>query len=107
MMDWYPFIGFGIGLFLMIMAIAVAYFMGTFLLIIAMIVMSLMGLFWPIIVIAVAYLIYRLIKSEKIRSPSRPVIRSAEDILSKRYANGELTREQYMQMKEDLEKTTS
>ena len=33
MMHWYPFIG--IGLFLMIMAIIVAYLMGTFFLIIA------------------------------------------------------------------------
>ena len=61
-----------------------------------------MGLFWLIAVLVVAYLIYKLIKSEKILVPSRPVIRSAEDILSERYAKGELTREQYMQMKEDL-----
>jgi putative membrane protein len=64
-----------------------------------------MGLFWPIIIIAVAYLIYRQMKSEKILAPSRSVVRSAEDILSERYAKGELTREQYMQMKEDLKKT--
>jgi putative membrane protein len=63
-----------------------------------------MGLLWPIIVIVVAYLIYKLIKNEKILAPSRSVIRSAEDILSERYAKGELTREQYMQMKEDLKK---
>ena len=61
-----------------------------------------MGLFWLVAIIVVAYLIYKLIKSEKILVPSRPVIRSAEDILSERYAKGELTREQYMQMKEDL-----
>ena len=35
---------------------------------------------------------------------SRPVIRSKEDILSERYAKGELTREQYIQMKEDLKR---
>ena len=104
MIHWFSFIGIGIGLFLMMIAIIVAYFMGTFLLIIAIVAMSLMGLFWPIIAIGLAYIIYKLIKSEKILSPSRPVIRSAEDILSKRYANGELTREQYMQMKEDIEK---
>jgi putative membrane protein len=75
MMHGYPFMGFG------------------------------MGLFWLIAVIVVAYFIYKLIKSEKILAPSRPVIRSAEDILSERYAKGELTREQYMQMKEDLKKT--
>jgi putative membrane protein len=72
MMHGYPFIGFG------------------------------MGLLWLIAALVVAYLIYKLIKSEKILVPSRPVIRSAEDILAEWYAKGELTREQYMQMKEDL-----
>jgi putative membrane protein len=61
-----------------------------------------MGLLWLMAAMVVAYLIYKLIKSEKIFVLSRPVIRSAEDILAKRYAKGELTREQYMQMKEDL-----
>jgi uncharacterized membrane protein len=36
------------------------------------------------------------------RLESGPVMRSAEDILSEMYAKGELMREQYMQMKEDL-----
>jgi putative membrane protein len=62
------------------------------------------SLVWLIVIIVIAYLMYRLIKSEKIFAPSRPVIRSAEDILAERYAKGELTREQYMQMKEDLKK---
>lgn len=74
MMHWYPFMGIG------------------------------MSLFWLILVIVVAYLIYKLIKSEKILAPDRPVIKGAEDILAERYAKGELTREQYWQMKEDLEK---
>jgi putative membrane protein len=74
MMHWYPFMGIG------------------------------MGLFWLILSIAVAYFIYKLIKSEKILAPNRPVIKGAEDILAERYAKGELTREQYMQMKEDLKK---
>jgi putative membrane protein len=64
------------------------------------------GLFWLIAVIVIAYFIYKLIKNEKILAPSRPVIRSAEDILSERYAKGELTREQYIQMKEDIKKPT-
>jgi putative membrane protein len=75
MMHGYPFMGFG------------------------------MGLFWLIAIIVVTYFIYKLIKSEKILVPSRPAIRSTEDILSEKYAKGELTREQYMQMKEDLKKT--
>jgi putative membrane protein len=75
MMDWYPYMGFWT------------------------------SIFWLIIIIVVAYLIYRLIKSEKILAPSGPSIKSAEDILAERYAKGELTREQYMQMKEDLKKS--
>jgi putative membrane protein len=63
-----------------------------------------MGLIWLIFLIVVAYLVYKLIKSERILAPSRPVIKDAEDILAERYAKGELTREQYMQMKEDLKK---
>ncbi|VVB63773.1 Uncharacterised protein [uncultured archaeon] len=62
------------------------------------------SLIWLIIVIVVAYLIYRLIKSEKILAPSKIPSKSAEDILAERYTKGELTREQYMQMKEDLKK---
>ncbi len=72
MMGWYPYMGFG------------------------------MGLLWLVVVIVIAYFIYRLIKNERILVPNRPVSRSAEDILAERYAKGELTREQYMQMKDDL-----
>ena len=72
MMGWYPYMGFG------------------------------MGLLWLIVIIVIAYLIYRLIKNERILVPNRPVTKSPEDILAERYAKGELTREQYLQMKEDL-----
>jgi putative membrane protein len=77
MMDgyWYPYMGFG------------------------------MSLVWLIFLIVVAYLIYRLIKHEKIFAPSNPIVKTPEDILAERYAKGELTREQFMQMKEDLKKT--
>ena len=64
------------------------------------------GLLWLIVIIMVAYLIYRLIKNEIILAPSKPMSRSAEDILAERYAKGEITREQYMQMKEDLKKSS-
>jgi uncharacterized membrane protein len=49
----------------------------------------------------VAYFVYKLIKSERILAPPSS---SAENILAERYAKGELTREQYMQMKGDLKK---
>ena len=61
-----------------------------------------MGLIWLIVIVVIAYFIYKLIKNEKILSTNRPVMRNAEDILAERYAKGEMTREQYMQMKEDL-----
>ncbi len=64
------------------------------------------SLVWLIAVIVVAYLVYKLIKSEKIFAPKPITIRTAADILDERYAKGELTREQYMQMKEDLKKPT-
>jgi putative membrane protein len=62
------------------------------------------SLVWLIAIVVIAYLIYRLIKNEKILAPSKASIKSAEDILNERYAKGELTREQYLQMKEDLKK---
>ncbi len=66
-----------------------------------------MILIWLIIIIIAAYFIYRLIKTEKILGPGKTVAgKSSEDILNERYANGEITREQYMQMKEDMKKST-
>ncbi|MEI6105220.1 MAG: SHOCT domain-containing protein [Methanothrix sp.] len=64
------------------------------------------SLIWLVVILVVAYLIYKLIKSEKILAPSKPSIKSAEDLLAERYAKGELTREQYLQMKEDIKKPT-
>ena len=65
------------------------------------------SLIWLIIIIIVAYFIYKMIKREKILA-QREIApgKSSEDILNERYANGEITREQYMQMKEDMKKPT-
>jgi putative membrane protein len=62
------------------------------------------SLIWLVVIVVVAYLIYKLIKNEKILAPSKPSIKSPEDLLAERYAKGELTREQYLQMKEDIKK---
>jgi hypothetical protein len=48
--------------------------------------------------------VFKLIKSVKILAQSKSIIKSVEDILAERYAKGELNREQYIQMKEDLKK---
>jgi len=61
-----------------------------------------MGIIGLIIVIVIAHFIYKLVKGEKIFVPDEPSSESAEDILAERYINEELTREQYMQMKEDI-----
>jgi len=73
MMEWYPLMGFW------------------------------MNLIWLIVIFAIAYFIYKQIKSGKIIESGK----NAEDLLAERYAKGELTREQYMQMKEDIKKSSS
>ena len=52
MMDWYPYMGFW------------------------------MSIFWLVILILIAYLIYRLIKKEKVISPSVTSSKSTMDILA-------------------------
>jgi putative membrane protein len=65
------------------------------------------GIIWLVAIVVLAYLIYKLIKREKIILPSRIISsKSPEDILDERYAKGELTREQYLQMKEDIRNPT-
>ena len=59
-----------------------------------------MNLIWLIVIVVIAHYVYKLIKQERILAPNN--LESAEDILAKRYAKGELTKEQYTQMKEDL-----
>ena len=65
------------------------------------------GILWLVAIVVIAYLIYKLVKSEKILLPSSIVSsKNVEDILDERYAKRELTREQYMQIKEDIKKPT-
>ena len=61
-----------------------------------------MNLIFLIVLLVLAYFVYKLIKRENILAPKN--VESAEDILARRYAKGELTKDQYTQMKEDLKK---
>lgn len=61
-----------------------------------------MSLIWLIIILLIAYFVYKQIKSGKLIESGK----SAEDHLAERYTKGELTREQYLQMKEDIRKSS-
>ena len=55
-----------------------------------------------IIIAAIAYFIYNQFKGGTVFTPGK----NAEDVLAERYAKGELTKEQYQEMKEDIKKST-
>jgi putative membrane protein len=56
--------------------------------------------FWGLLIVGVVLLIRLLDRRE---APPTPKSESAVDIVRRRYASGELTREQYEQMHNDLE----
>lgn len=60
-----------------------------------------MVLFWALVIVGIV-LAARWLMGEKGRGPSRSQ-ETALDILKKRYASGEIDREQYEAMKKDLE----
>ncbi len=111
MFDWFPFMGFGT-VFSWLVSLAVAYLVYK-----DAEKRSMNGLLWglPILIpwIGILFLILYLILRDsghrmtaeraESRSPART---AAEQILDERYARGELTREVYMQMKEDLMRST-
>lgn len=61
------------------------------------------GFMWLIIVIAVCIVIYLLIRTSSLRGSSGSNAETALDILKKRYAKGEIDKEEFEQKKKDLE----
>jgi len=57
-----------------------------------------MALFWILVILGIAVLLRWLTGSSSVRGEER-----AMDILRERYAKGELTREQFEKMKQDLD----
>ena len=109
MMDWFPFMGFGT-VFAWIISLAVAYLVYK-----DAEKRNMNGLLWglPILIpwIGILFLILYLILRDSGRSvaaeSSALVKTTAEEVLDERYARGELIREIYLQMKEDLKKPTN
>ncbi len=60
-------------------------------------------LFWLIIIAVIIWAVVRITGSAASRSNSSPSTESPLDILKKRYARGEISREEFEQMKKDLE----
>lgn len=109
MIDWFPFMGFGT-VFSWLVSIAIAYLVYK-----DAEKRNMNGLLWglPILIpwVGILFLILYLIMrdgghntAEKSSTPART---TAEQVLDERYAKGELTREIYMQMKEDLGKSVA
>ncbi|MEJ2635264.1 MAG: SHOCT domain-containing protein [Calditrichia bacterium] len=60
-------------------------------------------LFWLIILIIIIWVVLRVLSSNQIRRGDGGSGESALDILKKRYARGEISKEQFDKMKKDLE----
>ena len=108
-MDWFPFMGFGT-IFAWFVSLAVAYLVyrdATN--------RGMNGLLWglPILIpwVGILFLILYLILRDSGRriaaESSAPAKSTAEEVLDERYARGEVTREIFLQMKEDLKRPSN
>lgn len=62
------------------------------------------GMFmWIIFLIVVGFLIYFIIQAQKVRGPIQGQPENPLDILRRRYAKGEINKEEFDRMKKDLE----
>ncbi|MGV8175229.1 MAG: SHOCT domain-containing protein [Methanothrix sp.] len=111
MMDWFPFMGFGT-VFSWVVSLAIAYLVYK-----DAEKRGMNGLLWglPILIpwAGILFLILFLILRDSGRHTTAPEVTlagsaenktAAEEILDRRYAGGEISREVYLQMKEDIKK---
>ena len=61
-----------------------------------------MGIFWILIIVAIIFLIRWLVVSSRGGSHSQKSEETAIEILKKRYAKGEINREEFEEIKRDL-----
>ena len=64
---------------------------------------ALLGMLCPFVVVGLVWLLARAVRTAGSRSREQPPGESGLGILQKRYARGEISREQYQQMRQDLE----
>lgn len=116
MMDWFPFMGWGFGtVFSWVVSLAVAYLVYK-----DAEKLGMNGLLWglPILIpwAGILFLILYLILRDSGRYTTAPKVTpagsaesktAAEEILDRRYAGGEISREVYLQMKEDIKKPSN
>lgn len=56
-------------------------------------------IFWIVIIVLIVYLVVRFVNQQNIRNTSNE---SALDILKKRYARGEISKEEFEEIKKDF-----
>lgn len=61
-------------------------------------------LMWLILLIIAGVILYVVFnRSRKIGNPGRPATESSKEILNKRYAKGEITKEEFERLKKDID----
>jgi len=61
------------------------------------------GIMWLILLLLLAVLIYFLVQASKSKGSEGSIVETPLDILKKRYAKGEIDKDEFEKMKKDLE----